>query len=72
MRGDRGKRRLRPDPAGSSTKVWTAVRLVKRIGVKKTANLIRTYAKRRKMTSAHRKAVAALLGITAVKNACKF
>ncbi|WP_257136973.1 DNRLRE domain-containing protein [Streptomyces sp. gb14] len=59
-------------PAGSSTKIWTAARLVKRIGVKKTANLIRTYAKRRKMTSAHRKAVAALLGITAVKNACKF
>ncbi|WP_326675198.1 DNRLRE domain-containing protein [Streptomyces sp. NBC_01237] len=59
-------------PMGSSTRIWTAVRLVKRIGVKKTANLIRTYAKHRKMTSAHRKAVTALLGITAIKNACKF
>lgn len=59
-------------PMGSSTRIWTAVRLVKRIGVKKTANLIRTYAKHRKMTAAHRKAVTALLGITAIKNACKF
>lgn len=59
-------------PAGSSTRIWTAVRLVKRIGVKKTANLIRTYAKRRKITATHRKAVTALLGISAIQTACKF
>ncbi|MFI1365257.1 DNRLRE domain-containing protein [Streptomyces griseochromogenes] len=59
-------------PAGSSKRVVTAVRLVKKIGVKKTAQLIRTYAKRRKLTSAHRKAIAALLGIPALKKACKF
>ncbi|GGL40521.1 hypothetical protein GCM10010095_26970 [Streptomyces anthocyanicus] len=38
----------------------------------KTAKLIQTYAKRRKLTSAHRKAVAALLGIPALKKACRF
>ncbi|WP_217145934.1 DNRLRE domain-containing protein [Streptomyces sp. AC627_RSS907] len=59
-------------PAGSSKRVLTAVKLVKKIGVKKTAKLIQTYAKRRKLTSAHRKAVAALLGIPALKKACKF
>jgi hypothetical protein len=59
-------------PAGSSKRVLTAVKLVRKIGVKKTAKLIQTYAKRRKMTSAHRKAVAALLGIPALKKACKF
>ncbi|MFF5106368.1 DNRLRE domain-containing protein [Streptomyces sp. NPDC000134] len=59
-------------PAGSSKRVYTAVRLVKKIGVKKTAKLIQTYAKRRKLTSAHRKAVAALLGIPALKKACNF
>ncbi|MGW0133632.1 DNRLRE domain-containing protein [Streptomyces sp. NPDC003299] len=59
-------------PAGSSKRVLTAVKLVKKIGVKKTAKLIQTYAKRRKMTSAHRKAVAALLGIPALKKACNF
>ncbi|WP_327274826.1 hypothetical protein OG609_24790 [Streptomyces sp. NBC_01224] len=59
-------------PVGSSARVLTAIRLVKRIGVKKTANLIRTYTKRRKMTSTHRKAIAALLGISAIQNACKF
>ncbi|MYR84419.1 DNRLRE domain-containing protein, partial [Streptomyces sp. SID685] len=59
-------------PAGSSARVATAVKLVKRIGVKKTAKLIQTYAKRRKLTSAHRKAVTALLGIAAIKKSCKF
>ncbi|WP_331760028.1 DNRLRE domain-containing protein (plasmid) [Streptomyces sp. NBC_01471] len=59
-------------PAGSSKRVITAVKLIKKIGVKKAAKLIQTYAKRRKLTSAHRKAVAALLGIPAVKKACKF
>ncbi|MFE7469360.1 DNRLRE domain-containing protein [Streptomyces sp. NPDC057499] len=59
-------------PVGSSARVLTAIKLVKRIGIKKTANLIRTYAKHRKMTSAHRKAIAALLGISAIQNACKF
>ncbi|MFJ6012627.1 hypothetical protein [Streptomyces sp. NPDC092952] len=42
------------------------------IGIKKTANLIRTHTKRRRTTSAHRKAIAALLGISAIQNACKF
>lgn len=59
-------------PVGSSARVLTAIRLVKRIGIKKTANLIKTYAKRRKVTSAHRKAIATLLGISAIQNACKF
>jgi len=59
-------------PAGSSKRVWTAVRLVKKIGFKKTANLIRTYAKRRKLTSPMRTAISTLLGIPSVKAACKF
>ncbi|WP_055473308.1 DNRLRE domain-containing protein [Streptomyces pathocidini] len=59
-------------PLGSSKRVVTAVRLVKKIGVKKTAKLIQTYAKRRKLTSAHRAAIKALLGIPAVQKACKF
>ncbi|MEU5825845.1 hypothetical protein [Streptomyces sp. NPDC047803] len=48
--------------AGSAKRVITAVKLIKKIDVKKAARLIQTYAKRRKLTSAHRKTVAALLG----------
>nr|WP_237330046.1 DNRLRE domain-containing protein [Streptomyces sp. BA2] len=59
-------------PQGSTKRVITAVKLVKKLGVKKTANLIMTYAKRRKLTSAHRKAVQALMGIPVLKAACKF
>ncbi|KUN09430.1 hypothetical protein AQI95_06400 [Streptomyces yokosukanensis] len=59
-------------PVGSSARVLTAVRLVKRIGVKKTAKLIQTYAKRRKLSSPQRAAIKALLGIPAIQKACKF
>ncbi|MEU9102458.1 DNRLRE domain-containing protein [Streptomyces sp. NPDC048361] len=59
-------------PVGSSGRVVTAVRLVKRIGVKKTAQLIQTYAKRRKLSSPQRAAIKALLGIPAIQKACTF
>ncbi|MEU8694109.1 DNRLRE domain-containing protein [Streptomyces sp. NPDC048665] len=59
-------------PAGSSARVVTAVRLAKKIGVKKTAQLIYNYSKRRKMTPSFRKMVGALIGIDGIKKHCKF
>ncbi|WP_245790441.1 DNRLRE domain-containing protein [Streptomyces monashensis] len=59
-------------PVGTSKRLWTAVRLVKKIGFKKTAQLIQSYAKRRKLTSSHRKLVYVLLGYDGVKKYCKF
>ncbi|WP_432020964.1 DNRLRE domain-containing protein [Streptomyces sp. 1222.5] len=59
-------------PQGSSKKVITAVRLVKKVGFKKTANIIRTYLKRHKLTTDGRKIVAGILGINSIKSNCKF
>ncbi|MFF8445863.1 hypothetical protein ACF07U_33930 [Streptomyces californicus] len=67
--GDRAK--AEPE-AEQAVRVLTAVRPVKRIGVEKTANLIRTSAKRREPTATHRKAVTALLGISAIQTARTF
>nr|BFD87200.1 hypothetical protein StreXyl84_66010 [Streptomyces sp. Xyl84] len=59
-------------PQGSSKKVITAVRLVKKVGFRKTANIIRTYLKRHKLTTDGRKIVAGILGINSIKSNCKF
>ncbi|WP_369382706.1 DNRLRE domain-containing protein [Streptomyces sp. cg36] len=59
-------------PAGSTGRVITAVRLAKRIGFKKTAQLIYNYSKRRKMTPSFRKMVGVLVGIEGIKKNCKF
>ncbi|MBM7171576.1 DNRLRE domain-containing protein [Streptomyces sp. G44] len=59
-------------PAGSTKRVITAVRLAKKIGLKKTAKLIYNYSKRRKMEPSMRKMVGVLLGIDTVKANCKF
>ncbi|MFB9524192.1 DNRLRE domain-containing protein [Streptomyces cremeus] len=59
-------------PAGSSKKVIVAVRLIKKIGFKKTAKLIQTWKKRRKLTVEGRKIVAAILGYASIQNNCKF
>ncbi|MFF5772146.1 hypothetical protein ACFY8V_32445 [Streptomyces californicus] len=67
--GDRAK--AEPE-AEQAVRVLTAVRPVKRIRVKKTANLIRTYAERRELTAKRRKAVTALLGISAIQTARTF
>ncbi|CAM5592084.1 hypothetical protein I6J42_00275 [Streptomyces californicus] len=67
--GDRAK----AEPgAEQAVRVLTAVRPVKRIGVKKTANLIRTYAEGRELTATRRKAVTALLGISAIRTVRTF
>ncbi|MET8709255.1 hypothetical protein [Streptomyces californicus] len=67
--GDRAK--AEPE-AEQAVRVLTAVRPVKRIGVKKTANLIRTYAERRELRATRRKAVTALLDISAIQTARTF
>ncbi|MFF9080266.1 DNRLRE domain-containing protein [Streptomyces rubiginosohelvolus] len=59
-------------PAGSSKKIIVAVRLIKKIGFKKTANLIKTWKKRRKLTADGRKIVAAIMGYASIQNNCKF
>ncbi|WP_031055568.1 hypothetical protein [Streptomyces sp. NRRL F-5702] len=67
--GDRAK----AEPgAEQAVRVLTAVRPVKRIGVKKTANLIRTYAEGRELTATRRTAVTALLGISAIRTVRTF
>ncbi|CAM5595168.1 hypothetical protein SCALM49S_00024 [Streptomyces californicus] len=48
------------------------MRPVKRIGVKKTANPIRTYAEGRELTATRHKAVTALLGISAIRTVRTF
>ncbi|MGW4626187.1 hypothetical protein [Streptomyces rubiginosohelvolus] len=48
------------------------MRLIKKIGFKKTANLIKTWKKRRKLTADGRKIVAAIMGYASIQNNCKF
>ncbi|RAJ70631.1 hypothetical protein K377_07913 [Streptomyces sp. PsTaAH-137] len=59
-------------PQGSSKKIIVAVRLIKKIGFKKTAKLIQTWKKRRKLTADGRKIVAAIMGYNGIQNNCKF
>lgn len=59
-------------PGGSSAKVAVAIRLVKKIGFKKTAKLIMQWKKKRKLPNKFRNMIATILGIGPIKSACKF
>ncbi len=48
------------------------MRLIKKTGFKKTAKLIQTWKKRRKLTVEGRKIVAAVLGHAGTQNNCEF
>ncbi|PRH78264.1 hypothetical protein C6N75_15870 [Streptomyces solincola] len=57
-------------PAGSSIRVVRAVALMKKYGSKKTASIIWRFVNGKRVGSKEREMVKALIGITAISNAC--